>query len=138
MTEIEALASRVQALEQQNRRVKLSSLCVVLGVAVVAFSGAGKGAGTVEAQKIVLLDSHGRAKLTIGTPALTGATVGVNPDDAVIWLTDDKGADRAMLTPEGLFFANHDARPTISISSDPKASELKLYGTDGKVLWSAP
>jgi hypothetical protein len=138
MTEIEALASRVQALEQQNRRVKLSSLCIVLGVAIVAFSGAGKGAGTVEAQKIVLLDSHGRAKLTIGTPALTGATVGVNPDDAVIWLTDDKGADRAMLTPEGLFFANHDTRPTISISSDPKASELKLYGTDGKVLWSAP
>jgi hypothetical protein len=89
-------------------------------------------------QKIVLLDSHGRAKLTIGTPALTGATVGVNPDDAVIWLTDDKGADRAMLTADGLFFANRDAKPTISISSDPRTPELKLYGIDGKVLWSAP
>jgi hypothetical protein len=105
---------------------------------IVVFSGAGKATGTIEAQRIVLLDRHGHAKLTIGTPALTGATVGANPDDAVIWLTDDKGTDRAMLTPEGLFFANHDARPTITISSDPKTSELKLYGVDGKVAWAAP
>ena len=54
------------------------------------------------------------------------------------WLTDDKGTDRAMLTSDGLFFANRDARPTITISSDPKTSELKLYGIDGKVSWSAP
>jgi hypothetical protein len=138
MTEIEALAKRVQALERQNRRVKLVALGIVLGVMIVASSGAGKATRTIEAQEIVLLDSHGRAKLTIGTPALTGATVGVNPDDAVIWLTDDKGADRAVLTSDGLFFANRDAKPTISISSDPKRSGLKLYGIDGKVVWSAP
>jgi hypothetical protein len=138
MTEIEALAKRVQTLERQNRRVKLAALGIVLGVMIAALSGAGKATRTVEAQKIVLLDSHGHARLTIGTPALTGATVGVNPDDAVVWLTDEKGTDRAMLTPDGLFFANHDARPAISISSDPKTPELKLYGIDGKVLWSAP
>jgi hypothetical protein len=138
MTEMETLARRVEALERQNRRVKLAALGIVLGAMVVALSGAGQATRTVEAQKIVLLDNHGRAKLTIGTPALTGATVGVNPDDAVIWFTDDKGTDRAMLTSDGLFFANRDARPTISISSDPKASELKLYGMDGRVLWSAP
>lgn len=138
MTEVEALVKRVQTLERQNRRVKLAALGIALGVMIVVLSGAGTPTRTIEAQKIVLLDSHGHAKLTIGTPALTGATVGVNPDDAVIWLTDDKGTDRAMLTPDGLFFANHDARPTISISSNPKTSELKLYGTDGKVLWSAP
>jgi hypothetical protein len=138
MTEIEVLAKRMQTLERQNRRVMLVALGIVLGVVVITLSGAGKATRTVEAQKIVLLDSHGRAKLTIGTPALTGATVGVNPDDAVIWLTDEKGTDRAMLTSDGLFFANRDAKPTISVSSDPKASELKLYGTDGRVLWSAP
>jgi hypothetical protein len=138
MTEMETLARRVEALERQNRRVKLAALGIFLGVMIVAFSGAGKATRTIEAQKMVLLDSHGRAKLTIGTPALTGATVGVNPDGAVIWLTDDKGADRAMLTADGLFFANRDAKPTISISSDPRTPELKLYGIDGKVLWSAP
>jgi hypothetical protein len=138
MTEIEALVKRVQRLERQNRWLKLAALGIALGVMIVALSGAGKTARIVEAQKIVLLDSHGHAKLTLGTPALTGATVGVNPDDAVIWLTDDKGTDRAMLTSDGLFFANRDARPTISISSGPKTSELKLYGMDGKASWSAP
>ena len=127
MTELEALARRVQILERQNRRVRLGALGIVLGVVIVALLGAGKATRTIEAQKIVLLDSHGHAKLTIGTPALTGATVGVNPDDAVIWFNAD-----------GLFFANRDARPTIGISSDSKASELKVYGMDGKVLWSAP
>jgi hypothetical protein len=138
MTEIEALAKRVQRLERQNRRVKLAALGIALGIMIVALSGAGKTERTVEAQKIVLLDSHGHAKLTIGTPALTGATVGVNPDDAVIWLTDDKGTDRAMLTSDGLFFANRNSRPTISISSGPKTSGLKLYGMDGRVSWSTP
>jgi hypothetical protein len=138
MTEMEALAKRVQTLERQNRRTKIATLGIVVALMIVGLSGAGRATRTVEAQKIVLLDSHGRAKLTISTPALEGATVGLGPDDAVIWLTDDNGTDRAMLTSEGLFFANRDARPTITIGSDPKTPELKLYGIDGKVRWSAP
>ena len=63
----------------------------------------------------------------------------VNPDYPVIWLTDDKGTDRAMLTVDGLFFANSKAKPTVSLSSVPDGmSGLKFYGTNGKVSWSAP
>ena len=139
MTDLEALTKRVQILEQQNRRFRLAALGIILAAMIVVLGGADSATRTIEAQKIVLLDSRGHAKLTIGTPAVTGATVGVSPDDAVIWLTDDKGADRTMLTTDGLFFANGEARPTISLSSNPKGiSGLKLYGKDGTMLWSAP
>jgi len=73
-------------------------------------------------------------------PAIAGATMDINQDDPVVWLTDEKGADRAMLTIDGLFFANAKARPTLSLGSDPKSgmSALKFYAADGKVSWSAP
>jgi hypothetical protein len=139
MIEIEVLAKRVETLERQNGWLKLAVLVGSLVVMVVIFSGADKAQKTIEAEKIVLLDRDGHAKLTIGTPALTGATVGVNPDDPVVWLTDETGADRAMLTTEGLFFADRKIKPTISLSSDPKgASRIRIYGSDGKLSWSAP
>ncbi|MGA3055898.1 MAG: hypothetical protein ABSD63_16960 [Candidatus Korobacteraceae bacterium] len=104
------------------------------------FVGAGKSPRTIAAEKIVLLDSHGRARLTIATPAIVGAVVDTGPDDPVIWLTDDKGADRAMLTADGLYFANDKSRPTVTLSSGPKrgAPALRFYAADGKVSWSAP
>jgi hypothetical protein len=37
MTEMETLARRVEALERQNRRVKLAALGIFLGVMIVAF-----------------------------------------------------------------------------------------------------
>ena len=93
-----------------------------------------------QAEMIVVRDSHGRARITIGTPTFAGVALGAySPDDPEIWMTDDKGADRAMLTKDGLFFANGKARPTVSLSSAPNGtSGLKFYGTDGKALWTAP
>jgi hypothetical protein len=110
----------------------------VLSAPYFLLLGADKHPRTIEAEKIVLLDRHGHARLTIGTPALAGATVDVEQDDPVIWFTDDSGTDRAMLTTDGLFFANANARPTASLTSDPKGSRLKFYGNDGKVVWAAP
>jgi hypothetical protein len=137
--EVDHLMQRVGRLERQNRQLKLVGLGIALCVVILLLTGVTKTPRTVEAEKIVLLDSQGRAKLTIGTPTFTGATIDVNPNDPVIWLTDDNGADRAMLTSEGLFFASNKARPTVSLSSDPNGmSELKFYGTNGKVSWSAP
>ena len=137
--EVASLANRVDRLERLNRQLKLLALAAALGLMVVALVAAGKPARTIEAQKIVLLDRHGNARLTIGTPAVTGATVDVQPDEPVIWLADDKGADRAMLTAGGLFFANAKAKPTIGLSADSNGrSTLKFYKTDGTVAWSAP
>lgn len=137
--EIGSLAQRVAMVERQNRQLKLVGLGVALCISALLLAGADKGPRTIEVEKIVLLDSHGRPKLTIGTPAFTGATIDVNPDDPVIWMTDEKGADRAMLTTDGLFFANAKARPTVSLSSDSNGTPgLKFYGPNGKLSWSAP
>lgn len=138
-SESDSLIQRVERLERQNRQLKMAGLGIVLGMATFLLMGAASTAKTVEAKKIVVLDRHGRARITIGTPAFAGAAVGTNSDDPMIWLTDDKGADRAMLADDGLFFANSKARPTVSLSSDPSGlCGLKFYGTDGKVSWSAP
>jgi hypothetical protein len=138
-SEVENLVQRVENLERQNRQFRLVGLGIALCVTVVLFAGANKAPRIIEAEKIVLVDSHGRARLTIGTPAFAGATIDANPDDPVIWMTDDKGADRAMLTIDGLFFANSKATPTVSLRSDPNGTSwLKFYGTNGKVSWSAP
>jgi hypothetical protein len=139
LSDIEALTVRMKKLEQQNQYLRLAVLGIALAGMIVVLIGADKTSRTVEAEKIVLLDRNGHAKVTIGTPALTGATVDANPDEPVIWLSDEKGTDRAMLTIGGLFFANGKAKPTASLSSDSNgASSLKFYGTDGKVSWSAP
>jgi hypothetical protein len=61
----------------------------------------------------------------------------VSPEDPVIWLSDDKGTDRAMLTVDGLFFASGKAKPTLDLTSNPGPA-LKFHGPDGKVSWSAP
>jgi hypothetical protein len=135
--EIELLTKRIDRLERSNRRLKTFGIAVALIAIVFIFVGADRTTRTIEAEKFVLCDSHGRVRLTIGTPAYTGATIGTNPDDPVVWLTDDKGEDRAMLTTDGLFFANGKARPTVSLDSNPRVG-LKFYGSDGKVSWSAP
>ena len=138
-SESDSLIQRVERLERQNRQLKMAGLGIVLGMATFLLMGAASTAKTVEAKKIVVLDRHGRARITIGTPAFAGAAIATNPDDPVIWLTDDKGADRAMLANDGLSFANGKAGPTVRLSSDPNGlSGLKFYATDGKVSWSAP
>jgi len=134
-----ALTYRVARLEQENRRLKMAGIAVAILLAMFVFEGADKPRA-IEAEKIVLRDSHGRARLTIGTPASAGAAIDLNSDDPVVWLSDDRGTDRAMLTIGGLFFANGKSRPTVSLTSDvkPGMSSLKFHGPDGKVSWSAP
>jgi hypothetical protein len=135
--EIENLLQRVERLEQQNRRLKLIGLGIALCAGILLLTGAAKTPRTVEAEKIVLLDRQGRTRVTISTPEFTGAAIDTKPDDPVIWLTDDKGTDRAMLTADGLFFASSKAKPTLDLTSNPRPA-LKFYGPDGKVSWSAP
>ena len=138
-SEVDNLVQRVARLERQNRQLKVVGLGIALGMAASLLTGAVKAPRTVEAERIVILDSHGRARITLGTPAFAGSATYANADDPIIWLADEKGTDRAMLASDGLYFANSRGRPTASLSSDPNGlSGLKFYGADGKVSWSAP
>jgi len=138
--DIEALARREVRLEQENRLLKMIGLGSVLGLLVLMCMGAANRSRMIEAEKITLIDSQGRARVTIGTPWSSGAAIDTERDAPVIWLSDEKGNDRAMLSADGLFFANSRAKPVLSLSSDPRPgrSALRFYGPDGKVSWSAP
>jgi hypothetical protein len=74
----------------------------------------------------------------IGTPEVTGAAVDTRPDAPAIWLSDENGSDRTILTSDGLYLANGREKPLVKLSSGPSRPELRFYGPDGKVSWSAP
>jgi hypothetical protein len=74
-SEVDNLVQRVAKLERQNRQLKMIGLGVALGMATFLLMGAAKTPKTVEAEKIVILDRHGRARITIGTPAFAGAAI---------------------------------------------------------------
>jgi hypothetical protein len=138
--EIELLTIRVARLERENRLFQLAAAGAVLSALVLVSMGAVKSPRTIEAEKIVLLDSDGHARVTIGTPASAGAAFGIQSDDPAIWISDARGTDRAIITSEGVYFADGRAKPTVDLSSGPRPgmSSLKLYGPDGTIRWSAP
>lgn len=137
-SEIETLTVRVARLERANRRLKLIGVGVVLASMVLVSMGLGGKPRTIEAEKIVIRDSHGRARLMIGAPEVAGAAVDMRPDAPAIWLSDENGSDRTILTSDGLYLANGREKPLVSLSSGPGRPELRFYGPDGKVSWSAP
>ena len=47
---------------------------------------------TLEVEKIIIRDSHGHARITIGTPAVAGVAVDLNANEPAIWLSDEKGS----------------------------------------------
>ena len=136
--EIDALTKRVARLERANRRLKAIGVGGVLALAVTVSIGFGGKPRTIEAEKIVTLDSHNRARITIGTPNVVGAAVGMERDEPAIWLSDDSGTDRTILAADGLYFANDHAKPVVSLITHPGRPELRLYSLDGKLVWSAP
>jgi len=137
-SEIEAVKIRVAQLEHANRLLKLIGLGVVLGSAALVSMGLGGKPRTIEAEKIVILDSYGRARLTIGIPSVAGAAVDMKPDSPAIWLSDESGSDRAILTSDGLYLASGHEKPLVDLSSGPSRPALRFYGPDGKVSWTAP
>jgi len=139
-SEVELLTKRVGRLERENRLLKLIGIGCALGLAVLLLVGADKTPRTIEAEKIILRDSQGRARVTIGTPESAGVAIDMKATDPAIWLTDEQGEDRAALTIDGLRFGNGRHKPLVEIISDPRPgrSALRFYSDNGKISWSAP
>jgi len=139
-SEVELLTRRVARLERESRLTKLIGIASVLGVAVLLLVGADKTPRTIEAEKIVLRDSQGHVRVTIGTPEFAGAGIDMKATDPAIWLTDEHGDDRAVLTTDGLRFGTSKHKPIVELISDPRSgrSALRFYSDNGKISWSAP
>jgi hypothetical protein len=93
---------------------------------------------TIEAEKFVILDAQGRARLMIGMHEAGGASVPGKPDMPAIWLSDENGSDRTMLTSDGLYLADSHEKTIVNLSGGPSGPKLRFYRPDGKVSWSAP
>ena len=102
----QSIEERLNRLERQNRKFKAGFAVFALLFGALVLMGQVPKNRTVEANKFVLLDSQGRARVTIGTPSSSGIAVGLRPDEPAIWITDEKGQDRAILNSDGLRFAD--------------------------------
>ena len=69
-SEVDNLVQRVAKLERESRQLKMVGLGIALGIATFFLMGAAGTPKTVEAEKIVVRDRHGRARITIGTTSL--------------------------------------------------------------------
>jgi hypothetical protein len=138
--EIDHLAVRVKKLERENRFFKLTGAVLACGVLVFIVLGATNKPRIIEAERITLLDTQGRPRLTIGTPETSGAAISMRSNEPAIWLSDEKGIDRAILTSDGLYLANEKARPTVDLisGSTSEASSLRFYDSGGKLFRSIP
>lgn len=137
ISEIEALTVRVARLERTNGRLKLAAAGLLLALmALVSMGFAGKPR-TIEAEKLVIRDSHGRARIMIGTPEVAGVAIDLKPDTPAIWLSDEGGTDRAILTTDGVYLANGHGKPIAELMDGTSGPQLRLHGSDGKVIWSA-
>lgn len=138
--EINCLAARVKKLERENRFFKLTGTVLACGILAFIVLGAANRPRVIEAEKITLLDTQGHPRLTIGTPETSGAAISMRPNEPAIWLSDEKGIDRAILTSDGLYFANGKGRPTVDLNSGAtsEASSLKFYDSNGKLFRSIP
>lgn len=127
----ENVTARLEKLERENRRLKQVGAVALVLVASVLLMGQAKQSRTIEAERIRLLDSHGRARLTIGTPGSSGVAIDMKPDEPAIWLSDERGTDRAIITTDGLRLADAKGKPRADKAVE--ANEFVLKDASGKV-----
>jgi hypothetical protein len=138
ISEISALENRVRQLELQNRFIKWTAVVILLLGTVVSVK-AQQHMRTIEAEKFVLLDSKGHTRVTIGTPRTSGAAIDMPEDEPAIWISDERGIDRLILTTEGLRLANDSGRPVASLTfANKRGAEIVLQSGDGRLLYHAP
>ncbi|HLX00273.1 MAG TPA: hypothetical protein VKR82_16655 [Candidatus Acidoferrales bacterium] len=139
ITEMEGLAKRVECLERQNRLLK-RAVVAVLSLAVVSGLWAQpRAARTIEAERFILRDSVGRARITIGTPKTSGAAIEMPADEPSIWISDTNGFDRVIVNTEGLRLANDATRPAASLTFEKgMGGRIRLYSNDGRLVYDAP
>jgi hypothetical protein len=112
-TPMEALTRRLDHLERENRRFRRTAMALALGVAAVVLMGQAVAQGpTLETQKLVLKDGHGKVRAVLGefsdeepfgvlvldAQQRIRAKLGVQEDGSpVLALADERGVDRVTL-----------------------------------------
>jgi hypothetical protein len=142
MTTEQALLLRIEKLERQNLRI--CRICVATFIVLVSLGLLAAGNSkprTIEAEQFILRDGSGRARVTIGTPAISGAAVFMPADEPALWFSDATGTDRLIVAADGLRLANSKGKPALDVISGTTAKQpatIRLYDSKNNVVWSAP
>jgi hypothetical protein len=134
-TELQTLTLRIEKLERQNRGIAVAALVLLLAFGLAAARTSKPR--TIEAEQFIVRDATGRARITIGSPATSGAAYLLPPDEPAIWLSDANGADRLILTADGLRLADSQDKPAAEVTLG-KTATIRLYDSANHVVWSAP
>jgi len=110
-SELKPLLERLDRLERRNHQLTFMTLGIGLVLIVMFVSAFSSSKRTVDAERIVVHDNQGRARITLGTPASSGAAVGVGSDEPAIWISDANGIDRTIITTGSVRFADEHGRP---------------------------
>jgi hypothetical protein len=114
VSDVDVICQRIERLERENRNLKRFGFTTVLFVLCVALMGqAQKSYPVVQSKKIVVVDSQGRPRITLGTPSSSGAALELKTDDPAIWMSDENGTDRMILTTDGIRLADERGRPRL-------------------------
>ena len=94
---------RMERLERENHNLKRIGFTTLLFVFCGVLMGQAKQSHpVVQAETIVVLDSQGCPRITLGTPSSSGAAFGLKTDDPAVWMSDENGTDRLILTTDGI------------------------------------
>ena len=100
ISETNALAERVRRLEQQNRVIKWIAAGILFLVIVAGLAAQQRPVRTIEGEKFVLLDSKGRARVTIATPQSSGVAIDLPASGPPVWISDANAMDRVRITTD--------------------------------------
>ena len=131
----QSLAARVEKLERQNRWMKQTGLAVFVIIIILPLMGQKQTTRTIEAEQFILRDAQGHERLTIGTPRISGAAVGLQPDEPAIWL-DREAKAHAVLTSDGLVISNDKGTTRLEVSN--LGPRIIVADPTGNWLWAAP
>jgi hypothetical protein len=123
--DLPSLVARILVLERQNRLFKRVGVILLISIAAFVFIAQARPPRTLEAEQFILRDAQGRERLAIGTPRVSGVALDLAPDDAAVWISGNNGVDRAILTNEGLRFADDKGRPLESYLANPRPASTR-------------
>ena len=152
---IASIEHRLQQAERRERRWRLTSVAITIGVTLLVVSGQAPRARVVEAETFVVRDANGHARAQLGIndsePGLTlfdtdgrlRAAIAVEPAGPILSFFNGDGNPRAVVGERGdtAFVILRDAegapRAAMAIQADGSPS---LYLLDDKMtpLWKRP
>ncbi len=125
---LSGVIERIGRLERQNRRVGLAGVVLLLGIAAAATMGQARPGRTVEAERFVARDGHGRPR----------ALLGVEADVSALNLYDQEGRARAALhvaadgtSRLGFYDREGKSRMILDLAGDG-VSTVGFYDRNGK------